>query len=438
MTKYYFIKTYGCQMNVHESEKLAGMLESLGYAEANEMEKADVIVFNTCSIRDGCEQKVFGNVGSLKHLKKSKPNLVIAMCGCLTQIKGRPEMITKKFPYVNIIFGTHNLHEFKHYLETFERTHKNIVDVWDKEGEICEDTEITRTSGYNAWVNINFGCNNFCTYCIVPYVRGRERSREMKDIVKEVECLVKQGYKTITLLGQNVNSYGNDVDNPNVTFANLLKEICKLDGDFKIKFMTSHPKDLSSEVIDTIANEPKLAKVIHLPVQSGNNKILKKMNRNYTREHYLDLIHEIRSKIPNAILSTDIIVGFPSETEEEFMDTYTLMQEVRYDGVFAFMFSPRTGTPAERMENQIDSKVKNERVNRLLKLTKQITKEKTKEMLNNVYEIILTAKCDGGYTAETLSGKNVVIHTDKEYPLLSFHNAKIINVNTKVLEAQII
>ena len=438
MQKYYFIKTYGCQMNVHESEKLAGMLESLDYSPIDKMEDADVIIFNTCSIRDGCEQKVFGNVGSLKHLKKQKPNLIIAMCGCLTQIKGRPEMIRKKYPYVNIIFGTHNLHEFKHYLETYERTHNNVIEVWDKEGEICEDTEITRTSGYNAWVNINYGCNNFCTYCIVPYVRGRERSRDITDIVNEVTELVHKGYKTITLLGQNVNSYGNDIKDENVSFAKLLQRLCKIDGDFKIKFMTSHPKDLSDEVINTIAQEPKIANVIHLPVQSGSNRILKAMNRNYTREHYLELIDKIRRAIPNVVLSTDIIVGFPGETDDDFMDTYTLMQQVRYDGVFGFMFSPRTGTPAERMDNQIPENIKNERVNKLLKLTKQITKEKTKEMLGNVYEILITATADGGYLAETLSGKNLYIPTNKEYSILSFHNAKITNVNGKIITAQII
>ena len=438
MQKYYYIKTYGCQMNVHESEKLAGMLESLNYKVTENMNSADVIVFNTCSIRDGCEQKVFGNVGSLKHLKKQKPDLVIAMCGCLTQIKGRPEMLKKRFPYVNIIFGTHNLHEFKNYLIEYNSTKKNIINVWDSEGVINENTDMYRTSGYNAWVNIIYGCNNFCTYCIVPYVRGRERSRSIDDIKKEVTDLVANGYKIITLLGQNVNSYGNDIDDPNVNFANLLQELCNIEGDFRIKFMTSHPKDLSDDVINVIAKNNKLAKVIHLPVQSGSNTILKAMNRKYTREHYLGLVDKIRKHIPNCSLSTDIIVGFPGETEEDFNETYSLVANVRYEGVFAFMFSPRTGTVAETMPNHIDLQTKRNRVNKLLALSKNITSEKTNEMLDKEVEVIITAKATKGYNSETLSGKNVEIITDQVYEILTFHKVKITNVTKNKLKAQII
>ncbi len=436
MQKFYYIKTYGCQMNIHESEKLAGMLESLGYTNTDSIEQADVIVYNTCSIRDGCEQKVFGNIGSLKHLKKSKPNLVIAICGCLTQIPGRADMLQKKYPYINIIFGTHNLYKFKDYLIEFNASHKRVVDVWDTEGAIHEDTDMTRTSGYNAWVNIIYGCNNFCSYCIVPFVRGRERSRSMQDIYREVCSLVKSGYKVITLLGQNVNSYGNDIDDDNVNFANLLRMLSTIEGDFRIKFLTSHPKDLTDEVISVIANNDRLAKVIHLPVQSGSNKILHDMNRRYTREHYLQLVKSIKTQIPNCQLSTDIIVGFPGETEQDFNDTYSLVNEVQYDGVFAFMFSPRTGTVAERMPNQIDISVKRERVNKLLALSKQITKDKTKQMLNTDVEVILTEKVENGYLAETLAGKNITIATDKSYPLLTFHKVHITNVSGNKLVAR--
>ncbi len=438
MQKYYYIKTYGCQMNVHESEKLAGMLQSLGYEATEDINKSDIIVFNTCSIRDGCEQKVFGNVGSLKHLKKQNPNLIIAMCGCLTQIKGRAEMLTKKYPHINIIFGTHNLHEFKDYVIKHTTTKQRVVEVWDTEGSINENTEMYRTSGYNAWVNIIYGCNNFCSYCIVPYVRGRERSRSMEDIKAEVQSLVNEGYKTITLLGQNVNSYGNDIADENVNFANLLLTLCEIPGDFRIKFMTSHPKDLNSKVIDAIANNDKLAKVIHLPVQSGSNQILKMMNRKYTREHYLSKVEEIRSKIPNCVLSTDIIVGFPGETEEDFEQTYDLVNKVRYDGVFAFMFSPRTGTVAEKMPNHIDLDTKRIRVNKLLKLTKQIAKEKTKELLNTTNEAIITDVIDGGYVAELLCGKNVFIYTDDKYDIHTFHQVYITDVASNKLVAKII
>lgn len=431
--KFYYIKTYGCQMNVHESEKLAGMLRALNYTECDDINKSDVIVFNTCCIRDGCEQKVFGNLGSLKKLKKQKPNLVIAICGCLTQADGRMEYIKKRFPYVNIVFGTHNVHEFKNYLVDFNQNKKNIYDVWEKEKEIFEDVEMYRTSNNNAWVNIMYGCNNFCSYCIVPFVRGRERSRNMSDIISEVKGLIAEGYKSITLLGQNVNSYGNDIADEKVTFANLLTELANLEGDYRIKFMTSHPKDLTDEVINTIATHEKLAKVIHLPVQSGNNKVLKEMNRKYTVEHYMGLVEKIRKQIPDCYISTDIIVGFPGETDEEFMDTYNLVKAVRYDGVFAFMFSPRTGTVAEKMENQIDLETKKIRVNKLLALSKQITKEKVKESLNKVYSVLITEKIDENtFAGETESGRNVkIIASDLE--LLKYYNIKITNVSSNTL-----
>ncbi len=428
--KYYYIKTYGCQMNVHESEKLAGMLMSLGYSETDDINKSDVIVFNTCCIRDGCEQKVFGNLGSLKKLKKQKKDLIIAICGCLTQASGRKDMIKKRFPYVNIVFGTHNLHEFKSYLIQYQNCKENIYEVWENEKEIFEDVDIYRTSNNNAWVNIMYGCNNFCSYCIVPFVRGRERSRSMQDIVSEVKSLIAEGYKSITLLGQNVNSYGNDLNDPNTTFAKLLHTLAQLDGDFRIKFMTSHPKDLTDEVIDVIANNEKLAKVIHLPVQSGSNKVLKDMNRKYTKEHYLQLIEKIREKMPDCYISTDIIVGFPDESEEEFEETYELIKKVRYDGVFAFMFSPRTGTVAEKMENQIPLEVKNARVNKLLALSKAITREKTKESLNKTYNVLIESKLDETtFAGVTDSGKNVKVKNDGELELKKYYNILITSVS---------
>lgn len=427
----YYIKTYGCQMNVHESEKLAGMLISLGYIETQNPEDADVIVYNTCCIRDGCEQKVFGNLGSLKPLKKKKPNLIIAICGCLTQADGRKDYIAKRFPYVNIVFGTHNLHEFKNYLLRYKTDNQNVYDIWEQEKPINENVDMYRTSDYNAWVNIMYGCNNFCSYCIVPYVRGRERSRDMGEIVNEVKGLIAEGYKTITLLGQNVNSYGNDLDDEETTFANLLTTLATLDGDFRIKFMTSHPKDLTDEVISAIATHEKLAKVIHLPIQSGNNKVLKEMNRRYTREHYLTLIDKIRAVMPDCYISTDIIVGFPGETEDEFMDTYNLIEHVRYDGVFAFMYSPRSGTVAEKMPNQIPENIKNERVNKLLKLSKSISKEKTTELKGKILAVLVREKVGEYYKAVSESGRDIIVKTDKTLTPNMFYNCKIMSTSNK-------
>ena len=368
----YFIVTYGCQMNVHESEKIAGILENLGYSLAQNREEADIIVFNTCAIREGAEDRVFGNVGNLKKLKKKNKNLIIALCGCMTQKEETAQKMLRTFPFVDIIIGTFNLSKLGDYIESVKKGRQ--FEIW-QEGEIDEVLPYKRSSGDNAWVNIMQGCNNFCTYCIVPYVRGREKSRKEENILNEIKNIVSEKkYKKITLLGQNVNSYGKDL-NPQVSFAQLLKDICSIEGDFKLSFMTSHPKDLTDEVIDVIASEDKIEKYIHLPAQSGNNRILHLMNRKYTREKYLSIIQKIREKIPSCRITSDFIVGFPSETEEEFEDTYSLIKEVQFDSIFAFMYSPREGTVASKMENQVSENVKNERVNKLLKLEKKIQKE---------------------------------------------------------------
>lgn len=435
--KHYFIKTYGCQMNVHESEKLAGMLKSLGYTETESMEQADVIVFNTCCIRDSAEQKVLGNIGSTKKLKKLNPNLIVAVCGCMAQEDGRKDLFKEKYPYVNIVFGTHNLHLFKEYLINYQQSHKNIYDIWEKEAAINEDVEMYRTSNNNAWVNIMYGCNNFCTYCIVPYVRGRERSRTITDIVNEVKQLVAEGYKIVTLLGQNVNSYGNDFKD-GTNFAMLLKELCKIPGDFRIKFMTSHPKDLTDEVINVIATEPKLSKVIHLPVQSGSNRILKLMNRNYTVEHYLGLIEKIKANVPNYFISTDLIVGFPTETEEDFMDTYNLVKKVEYGGVFGFIYSKRTGTIAEKMDGQIDDQTKHDRVNRLLSLSKSLIKEQNQKLIGTINEALIEQKTTNGYLATLDNGKNVVLITDETLTIPSFVNVKVNSLERNKLICELV
>lgn len=409
---FYYIKTFGCQMNIHESEKLAGMLVSLGYEKTEDMKNADVIVFNTCSIRDGVDQKIIGNIGTTKKLKKNNPNLIIAVCGCMTQADGAGEMLKKRYPFLDIIFGTHNIHLFKEYLQSRLASGKKIMEVWDKETGIFESVDMLRDNMFsNAWVNINYGCNNFCSYCIVPYVRGRERSREPSDIIAEIKSLIKDGYKYITLLGQNVNSYGNDFEDKNVNFASLLKSLSELDGDFRLKFMTSHPKDLSEELIKVIAGSDKICNSIHLPIQSGSNKVLKEMNRKYTREHYLSKVEMIRKYIPDAYISTDIIVGFPGETEEEFEETVDIVNKVRYDGVFAFMYSRRKGTVADKMPNQIPENVKKDRIHKLLGISKAMTKEKNKELVGKNLNVIAVKSENGVYETLSDSGKTIYVES---------------------------
>ena len=376
MNKKYLVITYGCQMNIHESEKLSGMLEELGYQKTDKKEDADIIVFNTCCIRQGAEDRAFGNIGALKPLKKKNKNLIIAVCGCMTQQKDRVEKLEKTYPFVDIVFGTHNLFKFKDFVLKKLEGQKRVIEFCTDDKLMPEQTNMVRDDKVNAYVNIIYGCNNYCSYCIVPYVRGRERSRDFNEIVLEVKKLISEGYKSITLLGQNVNSYGNDIDDENVNFNNLLKTLAKLDGDFVIKFMTSHPKDLSKEVVDTISENEKISKEIHLPVQSGSNKILKLMNRKYTIEHYMEIVNYIKEKIPNVRLTTDLIVGFPGETEEDFHDTVNLVKAIGYDGIFAYMYSPRTGTKAEKMEGQIPLEIKNKRVNEILNLEKELIKNK--------------------------------------------------------------
>lgn len=368
----YFVVTYGCQMNVHESEKIAAILENMGYSLASDRNDADIIVFNTCAIREGAEDRVFGNVGNLKRLKKKNKDLIIAVCGCMTQKEQTAQKLMQKFPFVDIVIGTFNIPKLSYYIDAVKKGRQFEL---LNEGELDETLPYKRSDKDNAWVNIMQGCNNFCTYCIVPYVRGREKSRKEENILKEIKDIVKEGkYKKITLLGQNVNSYGKDLEKP-ISFAKLLHDICAIEGDFTLSFMTSHPKDLTDDVIEAVRREDKIEKFIHLPAQSGNNRILKLMNRRYTREKYLEIIDKIRQQVPNCRITSDFIVGFPSETEEEFNDTCTLVQNVKFDSIFAFMYSPREGTVASNMPDQISEKVKRERVNKLLALEKKLQKE---------------------------------------------------------------
>ena len=414
----YLIKTYGCQMNVHESEKLAGILENMGYEGCESEQQADLVLFNTCAIRESAEQKIFAHIGELKKLKAKNKEMIIAVCGCMSQQSGYPENILKKFPFVDIIFGTHNISELQNFIEKRRASRKKVVDI--KETEDISNRDLMpkkRTSGINAWVNIMYGCNNFCTYCIVPYVRGREVSRPIKDIKSEVESVVKEGYKQVTLLGQNVNSYGNDVEDENVNFANLLRTLDQIDGDFRLTFMTSHPKDISNEVIDIIASSKHILHYLHLPVQSGSNAVLKAMNRRYTVESYLTKIDYAKRKIPDIEFSSDIIVGFPGETEEDFNQTMDLVKKVEYEQLFMFIYSKRKGTVAEKMQNQVDLLTKKDRLKRLIDLQNQIGTKVAEKYIGKTVDVLVSdvhPKKNGYVIGTTFTNKNVNFLGGKE------------------------
>ena len=386
MEKKYRIVTYGCQMNVHESEKLAGILHARGYAEAAPEEEADIVVFNTCCIRENAENHAYGNIGALKKVKKAHPGMLIAVGGCMTQQAGAAEKLRKKFPFVDIVFGTHNLEEFGALLDRKLGRKKAVVDVWEKEGEVREEDISFRTSYPNAWVNIMYGCNNFCSYCIVPYVRGRERSRAASAVVAEVNGLLDAGYKEITLLGQNVNSYGNDCGE--VSFPQLLRKICARDEKFRLRFMTSNPKDFGEELVRAIADNPQLCRFVHLPVQAGSDRILRLMNRKYTAKEYLEKVEMLRRIIPDCQLSTDIMVGFPTETEEDFRATLDLVRAADFSAAFTFVYSRRSGTVAADMEGQIPEEVQKERIMRLVELVNAQTREKSQAYRGKTIEIL--------------------------------------------------
>ena len=373
---FYKILTYGCQMNVHESEKLAGMLQTRGLESTEKTDDADVIVFNTCCIRESAESRIVGHIGALKKLARNKPNLIIAICGCMSQQVGMAEMLYKKFPFISIVFGTHNIDEFGNMLDEYRKELKYIERVLGSETKIKEGTPVSREASNNAWVNIMYGCNNFCTYCIVPHVRGRERSREVEDILSEVQELAKtKQYTTITLLGQNVNSYGHDLTNK-ITFSQLLSQAAAIAPKLTFNFMSSHPKDFSEELIDTIKNTPNISRSIHLPVQSGSNKVLTAMNRKYTREHFIALVGKVRAAIPDADITTDIIVGFPGENDADYLDTENLVKAIKFNSAFIFMYSKRKGTVAACLEEQVPIAVKRARIRNLQEIQKEISRTK--------------------------------------------------------------
>lgn len=411
----YYIHTFGCQMNVHDSEKLAGMLLRMGYQWTAHEEDADLILYNTCCVREHAELKVYGNIGALKELKSKKPHLMIGICGCMMQQKEVSDFIQKRFPYVDIIFGTHNLHLFPIFLYHAIVSGQNIIKIQEDEGDVIEGLPIERAEGVSAWVTIMYGCENYCTYCIVPYVRGRERSRHPDVILKEIEGLVDAGYKEITLLGQNINSYGIDLHDVQVNFSYLLREINKIENLYRIRFMTSHPKDLSDDLIIAISECQKVCNQLHLPIQSGSNTILEKMNRRYTREFYIDLIHRIRSYNPNISISTDIIVGFPGESEDDFTDTLDLLKTVQFDSAYTFIYSKRSGTPAAAMQNQIEHQVKKERLLQINALQGTISLTINQQYMDQTFDVLVESvskKHVSVLTGRTESGKIVNIQGD--------------------------
>ncbi len=382
-----YIKTYGCQMNVHETEKLYAAFEREGIGAADSAENADIVVLNTCCVREGAETRVIGNLGRIKKLKQSNPNLIVAVCGCMTQQEKAAEMLRKRCPFINIITGTYSLGALPQMVKAVRSGEKFILDLSVNEEIPMGINEACRSDNVNRFVNIMYGCDNFCTYCIVPYVKGRERSRRLADVKSEVEGLVRNGAKEITLLGQNVNSYRDG----NNDFYALLSELSAIDGDFWIKFMTSHPKDLSGDVIKLIGREKKLANYVHLPVQSGSDEILKKMNRKYSVADYLRKIDMIREYIPHAGLTSDIIVGFPTETEEDFAATLDLVRRVRYNNLFMFIYSKRNGTPAAIMEGQVPEAIKKERITRLINAQSEISNELASVCVGETFRVL----CDG-------------------------------------------
>lgn len=428
MPKYFYITTYGCQMNVHESEKIAGILSELGFEPCNDINDSDIAVFNTCCIRENAENHAYGNIGMLKKLKEKNKNLIIAVGGCLTQQMGKADVLHKKFPYVDIIFGTHNLGNLKQLILKKQNQKKAVIEIEDSEGKICENERPLRTSYPNAWLNITYGCNNFCSYCIVPYVRGRERSRRSEDIIKEAEELVASGYKEITLLGQNVNSFANGTDD--ISFPELLNRIAAIDGKFRLRFMTSHPKDFSEELAKAIAASDKICKAVHLPVQSGSNAVLKAMNRKYTAEDYLKKVEILRRYVPDCAITTDLIVGFPNETDEDFEDTLKLVKQVGFASAFTFVYSRREGTVAAKMDGQIPEDVSKSRIMKLIELVNSLTREQTVKYAGKSVEILCEDfdKKRGLYLGRDEYGRMAYFPSDKNV-IGEFVNVKINSAN---------
>ena len=434
--KKYYILTMGCQLNENDSEKLIGIMEKMGYTKSKDIKNADLYVINTCCVRENAEEKLFGKLGELKKIKENK-NIIIAIGGCMMQEEHITEKIKKSYPFVDVVFGTHTLHKFPEDLYIAITKNKKIKDVIDIDGEIYEGLPVKRSSNRQASVIIMYGCNNFCSYCIVPYVRGRERSRKPEDILNEIKELAKEGYREITLLGQNVNSYKGG---ENYNFANLLEDVDKIEGIEVIRFVSPHPKDFTDDVIDVISKSKKISRLIHVPLQSGSTNVLKEMNRKYTKEQYLDLIKRIRNKIPDVVFSTDIIVGFPGETEEDFEDTIDVVKQVDFEQIFMFIYSRRVGTRADKMENQIPEKIKHKRFDRLKQVFEESIEENNKKYIGTTQKILVE-----GYSKnnqDMLTGRTdtnkVVIFEGPEELIGKIVNIKIISEHKWYLKGEVL
>ena len=430
-----FVRTYGCQQNVADGEKIKGMLSKMGFGFTENSEEADMIIFNTCAIREHAEDRVYGNIGALKNVKRKNPSLIIAVCGCMMEQEHVAERIKKSFPFINIVFGTHVIHKLPEFMYDNITNAKRVFVNGDEQKEVVEGLPVIRDGKFKAWVTVMFGCDNFCSFCIVPYVRGREKSRKSQLVIDEVKKLVKDGYKEITLLGQNVNSYGKNLEE-NINFSQLLKKIDEIEGDYRIRFMTSHPKDASKELFDTIANSKHICHHIHLPVQSGNDRVLSNMNRRYTKEKYLELINYAKKVIPDATFTSDIIVGFPGETYEEFCDTVSLIKEVEYLSLFTFIFSKRKGTKAENMEDNVPYSEKSKWFTELLRAQESISAKRCREMIGNIEQVLVEDVKNGKLFGRTRA--NIIVEFDGEETLIGeFCNVEILEAKNYVLKGKI-
>ncbi|MDB5085698.1 MAG: miaB [Bacilli bacterium] len=436
--KHYFIRTYGCQMNEADSEMMAGMLGEMGYAPAEEVEQADFILFNTCAVRENAESKVWGEIGRLKPLKVRNPEMIVALSGCMAQEEPVRQLVAKTYPHVDIVLGTHNIHQLPELIQTARDAQETVFEVWERAGDaIVENIPRVRADGVKAWVNIQYGCNKFCTYCIVPYTRGRERSRTLDEVVKEVEGLAAEGYKEITLLGQNVNDYGLDLRN--CDFADLLTAVNNVPGIERVRFITSNPWNFSDRIIEAIASGDKICKHIHLPVQSGSNEMLRRMNRGYTREFYLELVEKIKRRIPDITLTTDLIVGFPGETEEMFQDTLDLVRTVQYDSAYTFIYSPRKGTPAMKYTDQVSDEVKKERLSRLMQVSEQFTLKAMQCYTGTIQTVLVEG--ESKTKSEVLQARtdsNKVVHfSGPKSSIGKLAQVKILQAGTWTLKAEL-
>lgn len=433
--KKYFLKTYGCQMNEHDSENIKAMIEQLGFIYIDDYEKADLVLLNTCSIRENAHNKAFGMLGRLKHLKENNPNLIVGLCGCMAQEESVVNEILDKYKWVNFVFGTHNIHRLPYILNEYFNTCKQQIEVYSKEGNIVENIPVKRDSKYKAYVNIIYGCDKFCTYCIVPFTRGKQRSRDPEDIINEVKELVKQGYKEVTLLGQNVNAYGKDFDYK-YTMEDLLNDVSKTNIP-RIRFVTSHPWDFTDGMIDAISKNKNVMPYIHLPVQSGSSKILKLMGRRYTKEGYLELFNKIRDKVKGCSISTDIIVGFPNETEEDFNETLDLVKKCKFDNAYSFIYSPRIGTAAAKLEDKVTLKEKEERLQILNEELNKHFLESNKNMLGKSYDVLVEGINDkGSLYGYTDTSKLINFNGDEKY-IGEIIKVKVTDAKTWSLDGEI-